>query len=147
MHLSPTSKLTRVQCAQALREHGYPISPATLATKATRGGGPPYQLWGRKPIYTWGPSLEWAERRLSARVESTSAAHLQEKAMAHIVELGAERKPEDDDDAGAEDRMTSFPANRPNGSGGAGLKHFPTSTRSLPTEACAAISTAAQSNR
>jgi hypothetical protein len=105
MHLSLTSKLTRAQCAQALREHGYPISPATLATKATRGGGPPYQLWGRKPIYTWGPSLEWAERRLSAHVESTSAAGLQEKAMTYIVGLGAERQPEDD--LGAEDDPTS----------------------------------------
>ncbi len=106
-NLSPNSKLTRVQLAEALTNTGFPTSPATLATKATRGGGPPYQLWGRKPIYTWGPSLEWTERRLSARVDSTSAAGLQEKAMAHNVELGAERKPEDDEDAGAEDDAES----------------------------------------
>jgi hypothetical protein len=73
-NLSPDSKLTRVQLAEALTNAGFPTSPATLATKATRGGGPPYQYWGPKPIYTWAPSLEWAERRLSALVESTSAA-------------------------------------------------------------------------
>ncbi len=71
---SPDTKLTREQLAGALTEAGYPISKATLATKATRGGGPPFQLWGTKPLYTWGQSLEWAERRLSAPVGSTSEA-------------------------------------------------------------------------
>ena len=45
---------------------GFPTKPSTLATKATRGGGPPYELWGKKPIYTWGTSLAWAKSRLSA---------------------------------------------------------------------------------
>jgi hypothetical protein len=64
--------LTRVQTAAALTEAGYPTSPATLATKACRGGGPPYQMYGPRVLYLWGSSLEWAKGRLSAPVHSTS---------------------------------------------------------------------------
>jgi hypothetical protein len=64
--------LTRTQNAAALTEAGYPTSPATLSTKATRGGGPPYQMWGPRVVYRWGDSLEWAKARLSAPVRSTS---------------------------------------------------------------------------
>jgi hypothetical protein len=41
---------------------------------ATRGGGPQYQLFGRKPLYRWGDSLEWAKGRLSKPIRSTSEA-------------------------------------------------------------------------
>jgi hypothetical protein len=68
----PETRLTRQQLAEALTTAGFPISPATLATKACRGGGPPFQRWGRYPSYTWGPSLEWARQRLSRIVNSTS---------------------------------------------------------------------------
>jgi hypothetical protein len=64
--------LTRNQTAAALTEAGFPTSPATLSTKATRGGGPPYQRWGPRVIYRWGTSLEWAKTRLSTPVRSTS---------------------------------------------------------------------------
>jgi hypothetical protein len=65
MLLSPGTRLTRQKLAEALTEEGFPTKPSTLATKATRGGGPPYELWGKKPIYTWGTSLAWATSRLS----------------------------------------------------------------------------------
>ena len=39
---------------------------------ATRGGGPIYQLFGRKPLYRWGDALEWAQSRLSKPIRSTS---------------------------------------------------------------------------
>jgi hypothetical protein len=42
--------LRRRQAAIALTEHGYPTAPATLATKASRGSGPPYRLYGRVPL-------------------------------------------------------------------------------------------------
>jgi hypothetical protein len=64
--------LTRPQVAAALTEAGYPTSPATLATKATRGGGPPYQRYGPRVLYRWGACLQWAKSRLSAPVHSTS---------------------------------------------------------------------------
>jgi hypothetical protein len=74
------SLLTRKQNAEALSDAGYPTSEATLATMATRGGGPAYQLYGRKPLYRWGTSLEWAKSRLSKPVRSTSEARSSEAA-------------------------------------------------------------------
>ena len=38
--------LTRQQTAEALTAFGLPIKATTLATKATRGGGPPYRKFG-----------------------------------------------------------------------------------------------------
>ena len=65
-------KLTRKATAEALTAAGFPVSEKTLATKATRGGGPLYQLFGRKPLYRWGDALEWARSRLSKPIRSTS---------------------------------------------------------------------------
>jgi hypothetical protein len=66
--------LGRADAAKALTEAGFPVSAATLATKATRGGGPPYRLFGRRPLYRWGDALEWARGRLSEPVSNTSEA-------------------------------------------------------------------------
>jgi hypothetical protein len=66
--------LTRDKAAKALTEAGYPTSPKTLATKATRGGGPPYQKFGPRPLYRWGAALAWAEGRLGPEIASTSEA-------------------------------------------------------------------------
>ena len=59
---------------KALTKAGYPIKSKTLATMATRGGGPPYRLFGRRALYRWGDSLQWAQRRLSAPRCTTSEA-------------------------------------------------------------------------
>lgn len=64
--------LTRDQTAKALTDAGYPTKPATLATKASRGGGPPYQSYGKRALYRWGNALAWAEDRLTRPRESTS---------------------------------------------------------------------------
>jgi len=64
--------LPRTPTAQALTLKGYPVAPTTLATMATRGGGPPFRLFGRKPLYRWGDVLAWAEARLSPPRSSTS---------------------------------------------------------------------------
>jgi hypothetical protein len=64
--------LGRRATAEALTEAGFRISPATLATRATRGGGPKFRKFGRHPLYKWGDSLEWARSRLSPLVSSTS---------------------------------------------------------------------------
>jgi hypothetical protein len=71
---SSDALLPRARTAEALTEAGYPIKPATLATMGTRGGGPPFQLFGRKPLYRWGDSLAWAKGRLSEPRRSTSEA-------------------------------------------------------------------------
>jgi hypothetical protein len=64
--------LTRVQTAAALTQAGFPISAKTLATKATRGGGPPYRHFGQRVIYRWGDSLAWAHSLLGELRLSTS---------------------------------------------------------------------------
>jgi hypothetical protein len=69
--LTPETRLTRGACAEALTHKGYPITPATLATLASRGGGPEYDVFGRTAIYTWGKALGWAQSRSKPR-HSTS---------------------------------------------------------------------------
>lgn len=68
----PNTLLRRQALAQALTEAGFPTAPATLATKATRGGGPPFRLYGRIPLYQWSDALEWAQGRLSEPRGSSS---------------------------------------------------------------------------
>jgi hypothetical protein len=69
---NPGDFLPRKRTADALTEAGFPVSSATLATKATRGGGPPYQLFGQRALYRWGDALAWAQGRLSEPRHSTS---------------------------------------------------------------------------
>jgi hypothetical protein len=66
--------LRRDQVAAALTEAGFPISKATLATKASRGNSPPYRCFGRIPLYRWGDALAWAEARMTSPRHSTSEA-------------------------------------------------------------------------
>ncbi|MER2264077.1 hypothetical protein [Methylobacterium oxalidis] len=56
--------LNRAECAKLLTEAGYPTSRTTLATLASRGGGPLYRKYGRIAVYRWSDALEWAEARL-----------------------------------------------------------------------------------
>ena len=57
----PNFLLSREHAARVLTEAGYVTSPATLATKATRGNGPPYRIFGKRAIYRWGDLMAWAE--------------------------------------------------------------------------------------
>jgi hypothetical protein len=68
----PETLLSRSATAEALTEAGFPISSTTLATKAVRGGGPPFRKFGRVPLYCWSDALAWARSRLSPLVNSTS---------------------------------------------------------------------------
>jgi hypothetical protein len=74
---NPETLLRRKATAEALTAKGYPCSEKTLATKATRGGGPPYRLFGRVPLYRWGDALTWAEGKLSSPRRSTSEGETQ----------------------------------------------------------------------
>jgi hypothetical protein len=69
---SPKMKLRRKQAAEALSAAGYPVTEATLNTKASRGGGPPYKVFGRFPLYEWGDLLAWAESQMSPLRRTTS---------------------------------------------------------------------------
>jgi hypothetical protein len=68
----PNTLLKRRPTAEALTEAGFPIATPTLATKATRGGGPPYRRFGAVALYRWGDALHWARSRLSPPRCSTS---------------------------------------------------------------------------
>jgi hypothetical protein len=57
----PDIRLTRDQLAVALSAAGYSISSATLATRVSRGEGPPHAVWGSRVYYRWGDALEWAK--------------------------------------------------------------------------------------
>lgn len=70
----PDARLTRTQAAAALSAAGFPTSPKTLATKATRGGGPVYAMFGPRALYRWSDCLDWAQSRLTAPRRSTSEA-------------------------------------------------------------------------
>jgi hypothetical protein len=72
MSIEPGALLTRAMTAAAMTDAGFPITTATLATRATRGGGPPYHLFGKKPLYRWGDVMDWLETRLSPPAASTS---------------------------------------------------------------------------
>ena len=69
---NPDALLTRDRVAEALTEAGFPIKAKTLATKATRGGGPPFSKFGPRDLDRWGLALAWAKARLTAARHSTS---------------------------------------------------------------------------
>jgi hypothetical protein len=76
MQLHDDTVLRRAATARALTEAGHPIAPATLATMASRGGGPPYRLWGRVPLYRWGDALAWARSRTNDPLRTSSVEHV-----------------------------------------------------------------------
>jgi hypothetical protein len=69
---APDQWLTREQAAAILTAAGFPVKAKTLATKATRGGGPPFRRFGTKPLYRRSDAFAWAESRLSAPMATTS---------------------------------------------------------------------------
>ncbi len=72
---NPDTLLTREATAAALTAAGYPVAPKTLATKATRGGGPPYSLFSSRALYRWADALDWARASTTPPQRSTSEAH------------------------------------------------------------------------
>ena len=66
-------RLRRADVPEYLRrKHGICLAVATLASWAVSGGGPCFQRDGRWPLYPLSDLDEWAERRLSPIVQSTS---------------------------------------------------------------------------
>jgi hypothetical protein len=72
----------RADAAVALTSAGYPISPSTLATMASRGGGPVFRRFGPKVLYRWGDLIEWAELRSSPFDHSVSGCESARKSAA-----------------------------------------------------------------
>lgn len=65
---------SRVEAAGYLTRRGFVISWKTLQKMATVGGGPIYQRFGNKALYTLADLDAWAEAKLSAPRRSTSEA-------------------------------------------------------------------------
>jgi hypothetical protein len=73
--------LSRDELAAQLTAHGYRVKEKTLATKASRGGGPPYQIFNGRALYRWGDALDWAKRsvrppsqKINTGISSSEAA-------------------------------------------------------------------------
>jgi hypothetical protein len=65
-------RLGRKEAAHFLTDQGYKTAPATLAKLACIGGGPPFHSFGRRPLYTEGDLLGWAQARTTGLRRSTS---------------------------------------------------------------------------
>lgn len=57
---------TRQQAAAIVQSMGIPCAVSTLEAYATRGGGPAFQKFGRRPLYTRDALEAWVQSRLSA---------------------------------------------------------------------------------
>jgi hypothetical protein len=55
--------------------YGIPCSPKTLAKLACIGGGPPFRLAGRFPLYPTSGLDSWAQSKIGPLVRSTSELH------------------------------------------------------------------------
>jgi len=67
MILSPERHLNRREASTFLKEHGFPVAPATLAKLACIGGGPLMHVFGRQPLYLPSELLDWARARTRTR--------------------------------------------------------------------------------
>ena len=66
-------RLTRKEAAEYLTEVlGTPVSFKTLQKYATVGGGPRYQKFGRRVVYTQEWLREWTESKMGQQVYSSS---------------------------------------------------------------------------
>ncbi len=69
-------RYTRTQAAKWLQDRGYPIAVATLAKYATLAGGPRYEKFGRKPLYTESDLIDWVAAKTGAPVRHSSASNV-----------------------------------------------------------------------
>ena len=65
-------RLDRKEAAQFLTSRGFKTAPATLAKLACIGGGPPFESFGRRPLYREADLLAWAQARTTGQRRSTS---------------------------------------------------------------------------
>jgi hypothetical protein len=69
----PEPHLHRVPAAKYVEDtYGIPCSPKTLAKYACVGGGPPFRLAGRFPLYPVSGLDAWAQSKIGPLVRSTS---------------------------------------------------------------------------
>jgi hypothetical protein len=64
--------LSRPEAADYLTARGLPITKTTLQKMATVGGGPLYQVFGTRAVYTESNLDAWANEKLGTPRRSTS---------------------------------------------------------------------------
>ena len=68
--------LRRLRAAEYITDtYGIPCSPNPLAKYACVGGGPPFRLAGRFPLYPVSGLDAWAQSKIGPLVRSTSELH------------------------------------------------------------------------
>ena len=65
-------RLNRREAAQWLTDRGFRTAEASLAKLATIGGGPAYEKFGRKPLYTERGLLAWVASKTTGPLRSSS---------------------------------------------------------------------------
>jgi hypothetical protein len=60
------------EAAAFLTERGFRIAPATLNKLRCLGGGPHFEVFGRRPLYREKALLEWVRARTTPPLHSTS---------------------------------------------------------------------------
>jgi hypothetical protein len=66
--------MTRAEAANFLTQRGYRTAKATLDKLAVIGGGPVFEKFGRKPLYTELGLLAWVASRTTGPRHNTSEA-------------------------------------------------------------------------
>jgi hypothetical protein len=74
--IDPHAKMPRKKMAAALTAIGYRCSPATLASLASRGGGPVFAKWGPLAIYEWVDGIRWAQAKQTAKRAAAVECHV-----------------------------------------------------------------------
>jgi hypothetical protein len=86
-------KYRRREAAAYIRgKHNVPCTEATLATLASRGGGPSFYLFGRIPIYTDQGLDSWVKERMGEPVRSTSESRARPRAAHRTVATRSNRR-------------------------------------------------------
>lgn len=83
--------LTRPEAAAHIVARGLPITKGSLQKLASIGGGPPYQIFGNKAVYTSVELDSWAEQRLTAPRTSTSERPAEASDTSRISRPGGRR--------------------------------------------------------
>lgn len=65
---------SRREAAQYLNNKGIPTTESTLATLASRGGGPAFSKFGARALYSADDLDAWVDAKLSRPMPHTSAA-------------------------------------------------------------------------
>jgi hypothetical protein len=74
-------RLDTRQASIFLTELGYKTAPATLNKKRCVGGGPEFELFGRRPLYTESALLEWVQSHTTDSLRSSSDGQKMASAM------------------------------------------------------------------